>query len=62
MDKNTELLNYIYQNSEMGVDTIKQLIGIVEDNDFNKHLHAQLKEYENINKTAFQKIKEQGHD
>ena len=46
----------------MGVDTIKQLIGIVEDNDFNKHLHAQLKEYENINKTAFQKIKEQGHD
>ena len=34
INKDVELLNFIYQNSEMGVDTINKLIGIAED----KHL------------------------
>jgi len=41
MNGNAELLNFVYQNSQMGVDTIKQLIGIAEDNEFKKHLEAQ---------------------
>lgn len=62
MDGNTELLNYIYQNSQMGVETLKQLIEIAEDNDFKKHLHSQLNEYKSLNRTALQKLKELGHE
>lgn len=62
MDGNTELLNYIYQNSQMGVETLNQLIEIVEDNDFNKHLCSQLNEYTSLNKTALEKLKELGHE
>ena len=31
MSGDAELLNFIYQNSQMGVDTIRQLIGVVEE-------------------------------
>lgn len=49
MNGNIEFLNYIYQNSEMGKDTMKQLIGISEDEEFNKMLHNQYEGYKNIN-------------
>ncbi len=62
MDGNTELLNYIYQNSQMGIETIEQLLGVVEDTDFKNHLQAQLGEYKDINQTALQKIKALGHE
>ena len=31
MNDNVKLLNFIYQNSQMGVETIEQLEKIVED-------------------------------
>lgn len=31
MNGNVELLNYIYQNSQMGTDTIEQLLNKVEE-------------------------------
>lgn len=34
MNGNAELLNFVYQNSQMGVHTLEQLIRIVEDDDF----------------------------
>ena len=37
MSGDAELLNFIYQNSQMGVDTIRQLIGVVEDKDLKEH-------------------------
>ena len=33
MDGNIEILNFIYQNSEMGTETIKHLIDITEITD-----------------------------
>ena len=33
MNANTELLNFIYQNSQMGVDTVRQLMDITENAD-----------------------------
>lgn len=48
MTGDAELLNYIHQNSEMGKDTIKQLMGIVKDDGFNKTLESQLNEYTRI--------------
>lgn len=52
MNGNVELLNFIYQNSQMGVDTIKKLKDISEDEEFKKHLDSQLDEYLKIHTTA----------
>lgn len=58
MNGNTELLNYIYQNSEMGQDTLKQLMGMVEDDAFKKTLEYQYNEYKKIFDTSDLKLKE----
>lgn len=62
MTANAELLNYIYQNSQMGVETIKQLIGIVEDKDFKRHLESQYGEYEKIHGIAHEMLNDSGYD
>ena len=46
MSGDAELLNFIYQNSQMGVDTIRQLIGVVEDKDLKEHLKTQFHGYD----------------
>lgn len=60
MSQNTEFLNYIYQNSQMGIDTINQLNGIVKDQEFSHHLSNQLQEYQNINSEAISRLHENG--
>ncbi len=64
MNENVELLNFIYQNSQMGVITIKQLIGYVEEKEeeFKKHLESQLDEYQQINLSAKSLLQENGYD
>ena len=59
MNGNIELLNYIHQNSEMGQNTLTQLIGIVEDNSFKEVLQSQFNEYKKIFDLSEEKIKEQ---
>lgn len=48
MTGNVELLDYIYQNSEMGHNTIKQLLQMVDDVGFKHVLESQFKEYDKI--------------
>lgn len=62
MNGNTELLNFIYQNSQMGVITIDQLLDICEDPDFKQHMKAQYDEYESINKAAHELLTQKGYD
>jgi len=62
MNGNAELLNFVYQNSQMGVDTIKQLINIAEDENFKKHLESQLNEYNGILSAAQKALNENGFD
>lgn len=62
MNGNAELLNFIYQNSQMGVDTIRQLMDIVQDAEFNKHLEAQYNEYKEIHATAKSLLNKNGYD
>ncbi len=52
MNKEIELLNYIYQNTQMGIISIEQIIEINEDKKFSKLLNKQLNMYETINKQA----------
>ncbi|MCI8514643.1 MAG: hypothetical protein HFI93_08495 [Lachnospiraceae bacterium] len=52
MSANKELLNDIYQNAEMGILTIPQLLEIAKDEDFRRVLNSQLKEYREISGEA----------
>ena len=52
MDNNIELLNYIYQNSQMGYTSISDLIDTVEDMEFKEILNSQYDEYLKINEEA----------
>lgn len=62
MNNNAELLNYIYQNSQMGTDTIKQLLNIVEDTEFKNQLKSQYNEYKEIHETARSLLNKNGYD
>lgn len=62
MNGNAELLNFVYQNSQMGVNTINQLIDIVEDAEYRKHLNSQLNEYKKINTEAMSLLNKNGYD
>lgn len=59
-NQNAELLNFIYQNAQMGVDTITQLMDITTDDVFKERLHAQLKEYRAIHDKAAQMLEANG--
>lgn len=58
MNGNVELLNYIYQNAEMGKNTISQLINISQDEEYKKLLQSQLQEYTSIYDSTDRKLKE----
>lgn len=62
MNANAELLNFIYQNSQMGIDTTDQLIGITEDEEFKTHLRSQLNEYRQTNVSAKDLLNKNGYD
>lgn len=48
MNDNLELMNYIYQNAQMGQDTLTQLIKIPDEIEFVKFLETQKNEYKLI--------------
>ncbi len=62
MNANAELLNYAYQNSQMGVDTIQQLMEIAEDISFKEFLEKQLNGYEEFHKRARRMLNQNGYD
>lgn len=62
MNGNTELLQFIYQNAEMGANTIGQILDIVEDEKLKQHLNAQHKEYQDITAEAKTLLQDHGCD
>lgn len=62
MNANAELLNYVYQNSQMGVDTLQQIIGITGDRKLKTYLEGQLTGYEKFHKEARQLLNQNGYD
>lgn len=48
MNKNIEFLNYIYQNAEMGDNSISELLKIITDQTFKNSIESQLHEYQMI--------------
>ena len=62
MNGNAELLNFVYQNSQMGIDTLKQLIEITEDENYKRHLESQFNEYNEIHNASRKALNENGYD
>lgn len=62
MNGNAELLNFIYQNSQMGTETISHLLEITEDKNFKLQLQEQIGEYESIRATARDMLISNGYD
>ena len=62
MSADAEMLNFIYQNSQMGVETLNQLIPMIDNEAFKKRLEAQLKEYEQIHEEAKKLLNRHGYD
>lgn len=62
MNDDVKLLNFIYQNSQMGVDTIDQLEKIVEDEKFKHYLKEKYEGYCKIHKDAKSKLNNHGYD
>ena len=62
MTGNSELLNFIYQNSQMGVTTIEQLLTIVENKAFKNQLESQYREYLEIHQAAKELLNNHGVD
>lgn len=62
MNGNAELLNFIYQNAQMGTETIRQLADIVKDKEFITHLKTQYQEYKEIVEQARNLLNQNGYD
>ncbi|MEF9959728.1 MAG: hypothetical protein RR448_00825 [Niameybacter sp.] len=62
MDANIEVLNFIYQNSEMGTNTLTELIDIAGDVPFEHVLLKQLEGYKAINKEAVSLLEQADHE
>lgn len=62
MDGNVEVLNFIYQNSEMGTNTITELIDIAENVPFEQTLLRQLEGYKEMNNEAVALLEKEDHE
>ena len=51
-EQTSVLLNEVVKNAEMGKNTIRQLLGIAEDERLKEHLHRQLATYEDLSSRA----------
>lgn len=62
MNANAEFLNYVYQNSQMGVDSLRELLEDVNDNQLREYLKGQLEGYEQFHERARQMLSDSGYD
>ena len=62
MNGNTELLNYIYQNSQMGIETINKTLPIIKSDLLKNQMELQLYKYKDINQSAKTILNKYGSD
>ena len=63
MSGNAELLNFVYQNSQMGIETLPKLLETVEGGEELKtHMKKQLEGYEKFHEEAKNMLNENGYD
>ena len=52
MNGNAELLNFVVQNSQMGIETLPRLLEMVKNEKLSEHLRKQLEGYEDFKRKA----------
>nr|WP_317284086.1 hypothetical protein [uncultured Sellimonas sp.] len=62
MNGTAKLLNFVYQNSQMGMDTISQIVEIAEDENLKECLEKQKEKYKEFHQEAAKLLNEYGHD
>ncbi len=62
MNKNVEFLDYIYQNAEMGVNGINQIVDRVDNAELAKLMEEQKEEYDHILESAKEIYKKYGQE
>ena len=63
MTGNAELLNFVYQNSQMGIETLPKLLETVEGGEELKtYMKKQLEGYEKFHEEAKNMLNENGYD
>ena len=63
MNGNAELLNFVYQNSQMGIETLPKLLETVEGGEELKtHMKKQLEGYGKFHEEAKNMLNENGYD
>lgn len=62
MNGNAELLNFVYQNSQMGIDTLSQIMEMTDDEKLKDCLKRQKEKYEEFHKEAERLLHKKGHD
>lgn len=62
MNASAELLNFIYQNTQMAVTTLPEIIEVTEDESLRVHLQSQLREYRTIHDEAAKMLHARGYD
>ena len=62
MNGDEELLNFIYQNSQMGTDTITHLLKLNAEPTFQQQLLSQQREYSAIHQAAKDLLNQKGLD
>lgn len=62
IETNAELLNFLRQNAEMGLNTLKQINSIIQPGELRKTLEKQLLEYKNVYDQCTRKLEELGQN
>lgn len=62
MNANAELLNFIYENAQMGVKSLGQILEIMKEGEFKEYLTKQLNGYEGFYRQAKEKLNRSGLD
>lgn len=58
MDKNIELLNYVHQNAQMGIETLKELLEDTKDENMKNILQRHLNEFQKYYDISGSKLNE----
>lgn len=61
-DADGQLLNFVYQNAQMGVESLEEILPMVEAGKFKDGLKAELKEYRQIHDEAGRQLNKAGYD
>lgn len=60
--KDTELLQYVHETSEMGIEGLQNVTGMIHDTALQKAVQSQIAEYQNISKRSAELLRSKGEN